>query len=441
MVKGTRLLAGATAIAAVAATSYFLLRPHDKPAGAQEPQRGQDSGSRRQEQKVGSPTPNTQHPTPSSPSLTLLGTIMGEQRQLSTRQPARIVGVYAKEGQAVQAGQLLVQLDTAEIRAGENSANAGIRLAQAQADKARSGRTAQLVKADADVQAAQTGIAQAQAKVRQAQLAVQAARQSDQADLQTAQQAVRKAEAGVKTAQTQLHSLEELAKVGGVARNDLEGARTQAQIAQTDLESLQEVVRRVQDGPPNQPKVTFRVANAQQELGQAQSLVTQARQGLQTAQAARTQVAHTADAEIRAAEAAVAQARAGLATAQIGNQSARLTSPISGIASTVNAHVGETAQPGVPLLILSSASGARIEALVPARQLSLLRIGQSAQVTLDTRPNQPLSAVLSAISAVAEPDGRAFRVTFRFTTPPAGLRVGQTARIAIQVRVKSESGE
>ncbi len=128
----------------------------------------------------------------------------------------------------------------------------------------------------------------------------------------------------------------------------------------------------------------------------------------------------------------MAQARAGLATAQTGNQSARLTSPISGIASTINAHVGETAQPGMPLLILISASGARVEALAPARQLSLLRVGQSAQVTLDTRPTQPSSAVLSAISTVAEPDGRAFRVIFRFTTPPAGLRVGQTARIQIR---------
>ncbi len=302
MVKGTRLLAGGTAIAAVAATSYFLLRPHEKPAGAQETQRGQESGVRSQEQQAGispaktEPLPITNHLPPAT--ISLLGTIMGEQRQLSVRQPARIVGVYAKEGQAVQTGQLLVQLDTSEIQAGEQNALAGIRLAQAQADKARSGRTAQLVKAESDIQVAQTGIAQAQAKVRQAQLGVQAARQSDQADLQTAQQAVRKAEAGMKTAQTQLHSLEELAKVGGVARNDLEGARTQAQIAQTDLESAQEAVRRVQAGPPNQPGVTFRVANVLQELGQAQSGVTQARQGLQTAQSARMQVAHTADAEI-----------------------------------------------------------------------------------------------------------------------------------------------
>ncbi len=275
-------------------------------------------------------------------------------------------------------------------------------------------------------------MAQAQAKRGQAQLGVQAAKASDQADLQTAQAAVRKAEEGVKTAQTQLRSLEELAKVGGVARNDLEGARTQAQISQTDLESAREAVRRVQAGPPDQPGVSFRVANALQEANQAQIGVAQALAGVKTARDARAQILSIADADIRIAEAATEQARSGLASASIGQTMSRLISPINGIASNVNAHVGETAQPGQPLLTILSPSGARVEALVPARQLALLRVGQSARVTLDTRPNQSLPAIVYSIAGVAEPDGRAFRVTFHFTSPPSGLRLGQTARIAIR---------
>ena len=431
--KGTRIFAGGTAIIAVVAASYFLLRPHDKPAE----ERMQDSGVRDQQTPTPVPAHSTLNPQPST-KLNLLGTIMGTQAQLSARQPARIAAVYAKEGQAVQAGQVLVQLDTSEIRAGEQSANAAIRTAQAQVDKARSGRAAQMVKAASDITIAQSGVTQAQAHARQARLGVQAARASDVADLQTAQAAVRKAEQGVKTAQTQVHSLEELAKVGGVARNDLEGARTQAQLAQTDLEAAQEAVRRIQAGPPDQPGVSFRVANAIQEATQAQNAIAQAQDGLRTAQAARTQIINTADADIRAAEAGVAQAQSGLATAQVGQQSARLVSPLNGNISNVAAHVGEIAQPGVPLMTVVSASNARVEALVPARQLSLIHFGQSAKIMLDTRLNQPLSAVVSAIANVAEPDGRAFRVTFHFSSPPPELRVGQTARVEVREKGKGE---
>ena len=431
MVKGTRLLAGGAAMAAVAATSYFLLRPHDKPDSGQGTEnRGQVSQPPATSRQSPITSKTTLNPQPSP--LNLLGTVMaGAQEQLSVRQPARIVGVYVKEGQAVRVGQLLVQLDTAEVRAGELTAQAGIRAAQAQADKARSGRTAQLVKADSDITTAQAGLTQAQAHLKQAQLGVQAARKSDEAELLTARQAVRKAEADLKTAQTQVRSLEELAKVGGVARNDLEAARTQALLAQTGLESAQAAVRSVQAGPDNQPGVSFRVANALQEATQAQNGVTQAQAGIKTAQSARRQIINTANADIRAAEAGVGQAKAGLANTQIGNQSARLVSHISGVATNVSAHIGETAQPGMSLVTVVYAADSRIEALVPARQLSLVRVGQSARITLDTRPNQLFAAVVSALSTVAEPDGRAFRVTFHFTSPPPRLRVGQRARIQV----------
>ena len=135
--KGTRLFAGGTAIVAVAAASYFLLRPHDKPA-----EREQESGVRDQRTPTPVPPlqPTTSHQPPSLNPQPSLGTIMGAQAQLSMRQPSRIAGRVRERGTGGASGAILVQLDTSEIRAGEQSANAAIRTAQAQADKARSGR-------------------------------------------------------------------------------------------------------------------------------------------------------------------------------------------------------------------------------------------------------------------------------------------------------------
>ena len=260
---------------------------------------------------------------------------------------------------------------------------------------------------------------------------MQSAQFLDHDDLANAQSGVHKAEIALQTAQKQLHSLEDLNTVGGVSRNELEGARTQVEVVRTDLANAQAGVQRVQVGPngPNGP--SFRTANAQQEAAQAQAGVEQAQAGLDAARKARTAILAVAQTEIRSANAGVEQARAGLTGAQVGQQATRLVSPVDGVVSGVTAHTGETAQPGVSLLNVVSTVGVRVEALVTARLLPRLHVGQSARITLDTRPDQPLTAVLSAIANVAEPDGRTFRVTFRLTAPPRSLRIGQNARIKL----------
>ena len=316
------------------------------------------------------------------------------------------------------------------------------------------------MKADADIATAQAGVTQAKEKLRQAQLGVAAARAADQADLENAQTGVRKAELGLQTAQTALRSLEGLSEVGGVSRNELEAARAQVKAAQADLDTAQATARRVQAGPQSNASsapganngsnstnssnairsangnagLTFRVANALQDAAQAQTGVTQAQAGLNAARQAKTQILAVADTDVQAALAGVAQARAALIGAQVGQQAARLTSPLDGIASNITAHTGETAQPGSPLLNVVSSAGARVEALVPARQLPLLRVGLPARVVVDTRPDTPFDATVSAISSIAEPDGRTFRVTFRLNQAnqsASSLRVGQNARVQI----------
>ena len=168
--------------------------------------------------------------------------------------------------------------------------------------------------------------------------------------------------------------------------------------------------------------MSFRVANAQQEAAQAQAGVGQAEAGLASAKQARTQILAVAQAEIQGANANVEQARAGLAGALAGQQATRLVSPIKGVASGVTARAGEIAQPGMPLVTISSdvsTGGGRIEALVAVRLLPRLHVGQSARVVLDTRPNQPLAATLRSIASVAEPDGAPFASLFTLSRRPA----------------------
>jgi HlyD family secretion protein len=223
-----------------------------------------------------------------------------------------------------------------------------------------------------------------------------------------------------------------LSKVGGVARNDLEGARTQAAAAQSDLDQAQAQVRRLQTGPS--AGLSYRVALAQQDIAAAQTGVAQARQSVTMAQRARTETLAVAEQDIRAAKAAVEQARAGEAGAHDAAQLTLLTSPQSGIATGVIARVGETAQPGATLITITATTGDHIEALATARQLPALRVGQSAHVILDTRPGTAIAARITSIARVAEPDGRSFRIKLALLHLPAGLRPGQTARVNLTLR-------
>jgi multidrug resistance efflux pump len=374
---------------------------------------------------------NPAAPKSSDETLNLLGSVQSAaQATLTTRIPLRIVAVLVKEGAAVQRGQLLVRLDDEDIRAQERAARSAIATAQAQVDKALAGRKAQKVKANADVLAAQNSVRLADTRLQQARLARQAAEDDQKAELKTAQEGVRKAQIALDRAQQTLHDLEELAKVGGVSRSELEGARTQVKVAQSDLETAKAQAQRLQAGSPGGKGLSYRVELAQKDLDAVQEGLRQANEGVRTAEEGRKQALALADQDIATAKAGLAQAQAGLISAQKGLTQTRLVSPIQGVAASVGAHVGETAQPGVPLVTVVSLSGLRVEALVPARLLSALKVGRAAKIAVDTQPGKSFPAVVSEISRIAEPDGRTFRVKFRLLDPNS-LRPGQSARITV----------
>ncbi len=436
--KSSGRIIGSIAFLAVIVLSSVALRPHDT------------GENRSHTQSPKSPLPAAaSHPDATPPSrdgsargtkgesdssaselIDLIGTIQPDtQAVLSVAQPARILAVAVKEGERVRHGQLLVQLDAVAGQAQQNAARAGLTATRAQLEKARTGRAAQQIKADADVDSARAGLQQAQTKFHQAILARDAARSGLTAEQAAAQENVRKAQAALDHAQQTLDSLEELAKVGGVSRNDLEGARTQVLTAQSDLNAARAQAQSLNAGPGQGD--TYRIALAQQDVDAAQQGVQQAQQGLVTATRARKQTLALADRDIQAAAAAVDQAQAGLVGAQAFARSARLVSPLNGVVTGLQAHAGETAQPGVPLLTVISISDLHVEALALARQLPRLHPGQQARIVLDTRPESPLMARLDTISRVAEPDGRSFRLRFHLLNPPTDLRAGQIARVSI----------
>ncbi len=443
---------GGLAIGAVVALSAFALRPPPKLVSAQTGRKASASPAASRKATTGQSDLNAlnaaDHATEAGAAkssvdgaaMMLTGVVTaGAQATLSVRMPSRVVAVNIQEGASVRRGQVLALLDDREARAQQTTAEAAIAAARTQVAKARLGREAQAAKSQADLDAALGGLRQAQTKARQARLARDAARSDTQSDLAGAQEGVRKADLALARARETLRELEALATVGGVSRADLEGARTQVQIAETDAQTATRQARRATEGPANNVSApdgsssSYRVALAQRDVEAAEAAVSQARTGVQSAQKARGTTDALAAQDIRAAHDALAQALTGREAAQIALQMTRLVSPLDGAATGVNVRAGETAQPGAPLITVVSLQSLHVEALVSARQLAGLRIGQRAQVRVDTRPGRVFAARLNEIARVSEPDGRTFHIKFRLDSS-ATLRPGQTAQVAIAGR-------
>lgn len=433
MTDGKSRMLGGLAALLVTAVAAWMLRPHDAQpipltgVGAPPPPPAKIK-----------PGPDSEILPAAPSSLSLLGSIQSDtQSALSVRMPGRIVAVAVRDGDAVRAGQLLVSLDDTDVRGQIRQAEAGAQAAQAQVIRAEKGRAAQQVKASGEVQTARAALETAQSQEKQAAAGVEAARSEQQADVKLAQEGVQKANQGVAQARQTLASLESLDKIGGVPRNDLDGARRQVRIAESDLATAQTQLQRANaiDSMTGEP---MRVAAAQRLLLAARQGVLAAQKGLSLAEQGRKQALAVGESEVDAVRAALVQAQVGTTTAQSGLAQTRLVSPIDGIVNAVTARTGETAQPGMPLLTVVSLSGLRADALVPARQLSRLHIGQEARVAIDTAPGHTYPARISEIARIAEPDGRTFHVRFHLTSQ-SDLRPGQTARITLPLAERDSS--
>ena len=144
-------------------------------------------------------------------------------------------------------------------------------------------------------------------------------------------------------------------------------------------------------------------------------------------------------AQIRSARAQEQTIKAQVATAdaQISQVAERLrktdvTNPVAGTVLTTYARAGEMVQPGQALYRIADLSSVEVRAYVSEPQLSRIRLGQSAAVTVDSArgQHQQLQGVVSWISSQAE-----------FTPTPIQTREERADLVyAVKIRVKNDNG-
>lgn len=111
-----------------------------------------------------------------------------------------------------------------------------------------------------------------------------------------------------------------------------------------------------------------------------------------------------------AAEAQLANARAMLANAQKQLSKATIVAPFSGIVSERQVNAGDVVQPGGALFTIVNPATMRLEASVPADQLSAVRVGIPVDFTVNGYPGRSFTGRVTRINPMADPTTRQVRI-------------------------------
>ena len=334
------------------------------------------------------------------------GAIEAQQINIGPEVSGRVVQVSADEGQKVTAGQVLLRLDGTLLDAQRAQAEAAVNTARAQRD--------QLV-----------------ARARPEQLAAaQATISSTQASLSGAQADLRRLLSGATNDQM------------AAAQAQLEAVQAQAKIVQDSYNAISDARSTVQDlrkNPPTLPggkrlhigslglaetedrlRVQLDAANAQvaaaqaslskllsgatsPEIRSAQARVAAAQGQLQAAQAQYDLLATGPSREqIAAADAAVAQAEEALRTFDVQADKLVVRVPQDGVVLVRNIEIGEVVGPGATLLVLGQLDLLQLTVYLPEDSYGQVKLGQAAQVTVDSYAGVTFPASVVHIADQAE---------------------------------------
>ena len=318
-----------------------------------------------------------------------------------------VADVPVKEGDAIQAGQLIARLKNDAQHDALAEAQAALAVAQAKQAAYRT-QLPQLIAA-----------MQAELQGAQAQQADAAASRDRQADIIDAESALAQAQYAQQGTDSMVNLLYEYNRAHGEtfekAQLAYENAIKATQAAQARLTALLA-------GSPSD-----RAASAQLSAAQASQTAAQAR--LTQLQA---ELAGTAT---DALEAPIQQAQAAVESAQIALAQTELRAPFAGTIAQLNLKVGELTPANQPALVLADLSGWQIKTDdLTEIKVPTIKVGQPATIKFDALPEVTLKGEVEAISAVSQVKSGdvVYPVTIKVLDPDPRLRWGMTAAVTFE---------
>lgn len=363
----------------------------------------------------GSPSEATPTPAPAADDFSAVISATGvvipaRWAALSVHSQGVIREVLVAEGERVQAGQLLLQLD------GQDTAQAKLRTAEAERLSAQ--QALDLLRENA---AAATALAR-QAVALALQAVVDTGRALDpfdeqqyDDDLERAREALVDAEDDLKTAREDFEPYADLDEDNATRKNyenRLEDAQQKYDDALRDLQEL--------EADKEQAIAAFELA--QGDLARAEAEYARRKDGPDT------NLLALAQARLAQAEAQVNAAGEALANLE-------LRAPFAGVVSNLDARVGEWVAPGMVILQIGDSSRLQVETTdLSEIDAARVRAGDPVSVTFDALPDVVINGtVLWVAQKSSKGSGVNYTTVIVLDSIPPGLRWGMTAFADIEV--------
>ena len=286
-----------------------------------------------------------------------------------------LLAVTVRPGDPVRPGQVLAEIDHAQL-------------------------DAQVAQAQASLTAAENAVQTAQAQVA----AARAQRVNAEAGVASARAAVVKAQAQLADMQATYNRSAELAKQGAIAQQNLDDARAQVVSAQATVDA------------------------ARAQVGQAQAQVD----------AAREQEAAAAS-QVRTQQALAGNAAAALENARVQLRYATITAPYAGVVVSRQLDPGSYVTPGTSTSIVTIADLDHLDVVlnVGSPDLPMIHTGGPVRVLIDAYPGRVFSGAVNRIAGGVDPTTRTVQVEVDIANPQHLLRPGMyaTAQLSAGARM------
>lgn len=332
-----------------------------------------------------------------------------------------VSNILVQEGDTIQAGQLIMELDTDLLqsdveRLSQNLTALTSQLQQTQVliDQTQQEADAQRAIANAEIQTQEAAIFESEANIR------------------THQNLVNQLTADVNANESRLQRLKSLFDEGAISAEYL-----------FDVEQTLRDRRRV---------MTERRGQVQQSLSQTDQLNAQL--DLRLAEATRSELENREklkrlQLEANNLDADIVETQTLLKAAQTNLEQMFLHAPVSGTVSAVNiSNVGEVAQPGQTMIEIAPAETPLVlSAMLPIKEAGLVKKGMGVQIKFDAFPYQQYGIVSGQVMSIS-PDskldehmGAVYSVEVALEqdhviheTEVVALKAGQTAKAEIVIR-------
>jgi len=307
------------------------------------------------------------------PSIVILsGRVEGDDSAVAPKTAGRVLEVRVREGDQVNAGDVIAVLDDQQVQDRHDQAQAALTAAQARTTAAK----AQVAVLEQQLKQAQLTATQskddAQGRVRQAE-----------ADLTAAEAGLTQQEASLKLALFDKDAYTRLVQTGAVSERQ---GRVSVSTADQQDAAVTAAKRRVE---AVRGALTTAKANlTNPEIREAQ--VAGVRQQLIQQQA-----------EIANSAASAQEARFQLAEADSNRRDLTIRAPFTGTIITRAAEPGEVVTVGTAIVTLLDLNKVYLRGFVPEGEIGKVKVGQPAHIYLDSNPKQPLDAYVSRIDPQA----------------------------------------